>query len=220
MKILNKLYNILPLEIQPPRAGAKVFFAREFESDFGFTLREILSPTLNHIQTNALEIEANLYVAGKIKQKYETMDKNKENEEVGSSNQPKDSHEQKLDEMTKVIRNLANKLVKMELDNKNPPKKIQQGQNRKFNPQFRIPLLQIMQREKKDQDQLQPLLQIEDEPGEGMEEALKFQENNILLSQEEGEEVHDDALGPESQISLGKEDIEEYYRKYTYLMQA
>ena len=56
----NNLYNRLPVEIKPPPAGAKITFAGAFESNFGFTLRERRSPTLDQIQTNALEIEANL----------------------------------------------------------------------------------------------------------------------------------------------------------------
>lgn len=117
------------------------------------------------------------------------MEKNKEKEGEGCSNKPKDSHQQKLDDMTKVIRNLSNKLVKMELDNTNPPRKIKQGKNRNFNPQFRRPALQIMLREKQDQDQVQPPLYIEDEHKEGIEEALKFQEKQYsTLSKEGGED--------------------------------
>jgi len=65
VKRFNKLYNSFPVEIKPLPAGAKITFAGDFESNFGFTLREIRSPTLDQIQTNALEIEANLVAAGK-----------------------------------------------------------------------------------------------------------------------------------------------------------
>lgn len=60
----NKLYNCLLVEISPRLAGAKITFAGAFESNFGFTLREGRSPTLDQIQTDALEIEANM-VAGR-----------------------------------------------------------------------------------------------------------------------------------------------------------
>lgn len=43
----NKLYNNLPGEIKPPQETTKVVFSREFESDFGFTLRERKSLTLD-----------------------------------------------------------------------------------------------------------------------------------------------------------------------------
>lgn len=123
--------------------------------------------------------------------------------------------------MTKVIRNFSNKLVDMELENKNPPKKIQQAKNRKFNPQYRITPLQIRNRERKNQDQVKPPLYIEEELKEGMEEALKFQEKQYsTLSQGEGVEVQDDDLGPMSQIGLDEEEIDEYCRKFTNLMQG
>ena len=75
----NKLYNSLPTEIKPPPAGAKITFAGAFESNFGFTLRERRSPTLNQIQTDALEIEANLVAAGKAPETQPIQDKGKEN---------------------------------------------------------------------------------------------------------------------------------------------
>lgn len=45
----NKLYNSLPVEIKTPPAGEKITFAGAFESNFGFTLRERRSPTLDQI---------------------------------------------------------------------------------------------------------------------------------------------------------------------------
>lgn len=54
-----------------------------------------------------------------------------------------------------------------------------------------------MQREKKDQDQVQPPPYFEDGPQKGMEEALKFQENKYCtLLEEEGEEIYDEDLSP------------------------
>lgn len=51
--------------------------------------------------------------------------------------------------MTKVIKNLSNNLLKMELDSENPAQ-----QNRGvFNPQFRKQPLQILQRERRGKDQ-------------------------------------------------------------------
>lgn len=122
IKRFNKMYNSLPVEIKPPHVGAKVLFTGVFESKFGFTLRERRSITLDEIQTNAVEIEANLSAALKIKQKDEAIDKNKGKEKARPSNQSKYLHEKKLDEIAKVIRNMSNNLVKLELDNKNPPR--------------------------------------------------------------------------------------------------
>ena len=65
VKRFNKLYNSLPLEMKPPPIGARVVFAGAFEPEFSFTLRERRSPTLEQIQTDALEIEANMSATGK-----------------------------------------------------------------------------------------------------------------------------------------------------------
>lgn len=134
IKRFNKLYKSLPLQIKSPLVGAKVVFAGSFETDFGFTLREMISHPRSN-QTDALEIEENMSATEKNKLKSRQTKKKNGKEETGPSNQQKDSHDQKLDEMIKVIRNLSNKLLKMELENKNPPRQIQQGQNRNFNPQ-------------------------------------------------------------------------------------
>ena len=98
VKRFNKLYNSLPVEMKPPPIGARVVFVGEFEPDFSFTLRERISPTLEQIQTDSLEIEANMSIAGKVR------DKEKSKEEASSQ-------DQRIDDMTKVIKNLSNKLV-------------------------------------------------------------------------------------------------------------
>lgn len=81
IKRFNNLYNGLLAEIKPPSAGKKVVFARAFELDFGFTLREKISPTLDQIQMDPLEIEANLTTTGQSKGKQQAWDKGKGKEE-------------------------------------------------------------------------------------------------------------------------------------------
>lgn len=61
----NKQYNNLPPEIKPPPATTHVVFLGAFESDFGFTLIERKSLTLDQLQIDALEVEANLASTGK-----------------------------------------------------------------------------------------------------------------------------------------------------------
>lgn len=70
IKMFNKLYNSLPIEIKPPQVVAKVFFSRAFELEFGFTLIERMSRTLDQIQTDALEVEANFTSTRMWKGKY------------------------------------------------------------------------------------------------------------------------------------------------------
>ena len=54
VKRFNKLYNSLPIEMKPPHIGEKVFFDGDFEVNFSFQLREIISHNLEKIETNAL----------------------------------------------------------------------------------------------------------------------------------------------------------------------
>ena len=64
--------------------------------------------------------------------------------------------------MSKMIKNLSNKLVK-ELETKNAaPKNFQNAPNRGYNPQYRRPPLQILPRElKEQQDQVPHSLYLE-----------------------------------------------------------
>lgn len=61
----------------PPPGGAKITCAGAFESNFGFTLRDQRSPTLDQIQTNALEIKENLVAVGKTPETQPIQDKGK-----------------------------------------------------------------------------------------------------------------------------------------------
>jgi len=69
IKRFNKKYNNLPVEIKSPPAAAPVAFLGAFEFDFGFTLRGRKSLTLDRIQIDALEVEANFTSAGKSRGK-------------------------------------------------------------------------------------------------------------------------------------------------------
>ena len=105
------------MEIKPPPTGAKITFAGVFELDFGFTLRERRSTTLDQFQTNALEIEANMVAVGKALETQPVQDKGKVKVESSQS--------QTLEDMNNVIKNLSNKLIKLELESKNPQRQAQ-----------------------------------------------------------------------------------------------
>lgn len=77
IKRFNKLYNSLSVEMKPPLAKENLVFAWAFDYEFGFTLRERISPTLDQIQVNAMDIEENISIAGKIKPKEQVEDKGK-----------------------------------------------------------------------------------------------------------------------------------------------
>lgn len=84
------------MEIKPPFTGAKVAFAGAFDLDFGFTLRERRSTTLDQIQNDALEIESNLGAANKAPETQPTQDKGRAKEET--------SQNQTLEDMNKAIK--------------------------------------------------------------------------------------------------------------------
>ena len=121
------------------------------ESEFGFTLRERKSRTLDQLQVDALEVEANFTSAGKSRGKNEPHEKKRGKEEAPSSGQGKELPELKWEEMDKLIKSLSHKVVNLELENESLPKQNAQGNNRGYNPQYRRPPLQILQREIKDQ---------------------------------------------------------------------
>jgi hypothetical protein len=94
-----------------------VTFAGAFDPDFTLLLRERRSPDLTRMQDDALEIESKMMASGKLKAKIETGNKEirKFKDQGGSSGSGK-SLGDKIDDMARVIRELSNKISKMELD--------------------------------------------------------------------------------------------------------
>ena len=148
----NKLYLSLLADMKPHQTAAKVVFVVAFDSEFGFSLRERNPATLDDAQTDALELEENFASTGKSKGKSEQDTRRRGKEEVSTSNQDRDSANDRIEEMRKMIKNLSGKLVKLELEAKNSASKnFQNSPNRVYNPQYRKPPLQILQRELKEQ---------------------------------------------------------------------
>ena len=77
-----------------------------------------------------------------------------------------------------------------------------------------------MQRERKDQDKIQPPPYIKDGPKEVVEESLKEHENKISTLYDEERGVIREDSNLDFQVSLDDEEIEEYYKKFTYFMQV
>jgi len=91
IKRFNKQYNNLPNEINPPQVASRVVFVGAFESNFGFTLRERKSHTLDQLHVDSLEVEENFTLAGKSKGNNEPTEKKRGKEETSSSGQAKES---------------------------------------------------------------------------------------------------------------------------------
>jgi hypothetical protein len=113
----NKLYNKIPIEVKPSQPAAKVTFTGAFDPDFTLLLRERRSVDLTKMQDDALEIESNMMASGKLKSKMETGNKEtrRYREQGGSSGSGRSSGD-KMDDMARIIKELSNKILKMELD--------------------------------------------------------------------------------------------------------
>ena len=82
----------------------------------------------------------------------------------------------------------------MELESKKYQRQVQQNQGG-FNPQFRRHPLQILQRERKDQDQVQAPLYIETSPKESAEDDQKEVEYQIYAMYTIEEDEEEDCEG-------------------------
>jgi hypothetical protein len=113
----NKLYNKIPTEVKPSQPIEKVTFIGTFDPDFTLLLRERRSVDLTKMQDDALEIESNMMASRKLKTKFETGNKEirryrKQGGPSGSGISSKD----KMDDMARIIKELSNKISRMELD--------------------------------------------------------------------------------------------------------
>jgi hypothetical protein len=120
-------------------------------------LRERRSPTLLVMQDDAIDIEGNMIALGKMKQKQDQVERKKAREDCGTSDPNKDSQEARIEEMSRLIRNLTNKMSRFEIENNNANKSPQEGGMRNPN-QFRRPFNpQLMRRERRNEEQpIQP----------------------------------------------------------------
>jgi len=165
--------------MKPHQTAAKVIFIAAFESDFGFSLRERKLAALDDAQIDPLELEANFASTGKSKGKSEQDTRRRGKEKVSTSNQDKDS--EKMEEMRKMIKNL----VKLEVEAKNAaPRSFQNAPNRIYNPQYRRPPLQILQKEiKEQQDRVPHPLYLEGPVDDSTEDAsYELEDSNLAFS--------------------------------------
>jgi ribonuclease HI len=149
----NKLYNKIPAEVKPSQPAAKVTFVGAFEPDFTLLLRERRGATLNRMQDDAVEIESNMMASGKLKARVETGNRETKRfrEQAGPSGSNRSSDD-RVDDMARVIKELSNKITRMELEqakadsypkkdfrkNQNPPN--QQRQIKKEDQKIQAPL--------------------------------------------------------------------------------
>jgi hypothetical protein len=59
-KRFNKMYNNIPIEINPSESSAKITYASTFDPDLCLLLRERRATTLAHMQDASVEVESNI----------------------------------------------------------------------------------------------------------------------------------------------------------------
>lgn len=108
------------------------------------------------------------------------------------------------------------------MENKNPPRQSHPSPNRNFNPQYRIPPLQLLQRERNElQDHIQPPLYLEEDPKEHVEETIEVQENPFFsLSDEEHEIKAHEEEGDDLDAPLDDGEVNNYCIQFDDFMQA
>jgi hypothetical protein len=113
----NNLYNKIPAEVKLSQPATKVTFARAFEPNFALLLLERRGATLNRMQDDAVEIESNMMASDRLKAKVETRNQETRSlrEQEGSSGSNRYTDE-KVDDMARVIKELSNKISRMELE--------------------------------------------------------------------------------------------------------
>eukprot|EP01018_Ginkgo_biloba_P001515 Gb_17820 [translate_table: standard] len=178
-KRFNKMYND---DIRPSQAVAKVAYVAAYDLDFAMILRERRSGNLDIMQNDAIDIEGNMVASGKIKLKTEAVDKKKQKE--GVSQYFSTSQDAKMEEMTKLIRALSNKVTRLELGNNATRQGAQNVGLRNQNFQvrnpvrnqgpFRRPFPQLLTRERRPKDPpIQPPLR---------------NDNNVILNDNQNDE--------------------------------
>jgi hypothetical protein len=131
-----------------------VIFVGAFDPNFALLLRERRYGDLTRMKDDAIEIESNMMALGKLKAKIEMGNKETRRfrEQVGPFGSGRFA-EDKMDDMEKIIKELSNKILRMELDQskidrfaikyfrRNPNPQMQQRQVKRFRPPLKTKIL-------------------------------------------------------------------------------
>jgi hypothetical protein len=176
-KRFNKMYNKIPTEINPSEASAKITYASTFDPDFCLLLRERRATTLAHMQDAAVEVESNILVVDRLRNKADRDISRKRPEASPSNSSPLPLQ---MDEVTKVLKSLSARMERWELEGKPMYRNPQNTDNRGFRrPSNNVPQALPREQRSKDRD----------------EQRIQTPLQNNLVAHEEGEEI--DELDPE-----------------------
>jgi hypothetical protein len=142
------MYNKIPAEIKPTEASAKITYASDFDPNLCLLLRERRDTSLDHMQYVSLEVESNVLVVDRIRNKTDRDIGRGRSEASTSGSSP--SHPQ-VDELTKMVKYLSEEMEKMKFEGKKGYKSTQNNDNR---GNFIIPnnTPQILPREPRSRD--------------------------------------------------------------------
>jgi hypothetical protein len=102
-----------------------------FDVDFSMTLRERRSLTLLVMQEDAIDIQGNMIASGKMKQKRDQEENKKVREDCGTYDPSREPQEAKMDEISRLIRNLTNEMSIFEIEHRNANKSPPRGRHNK-----------------------------------------------------------------------------------------
>jgi hypothetical protein len=126
-KRFNKMYNKIPVEINPSEASAKISYASAFGPDFCLLLRERRATSLAQMQNAAIEVESNVLAVDRLRNKA-NADRRKGRSETSTfgSSVP---HPQ-VDELTKMVKSLSAEMERMKVEGRQAYKGPQNAENK------------------------------------------------------------------------------------------
>jgi hypothetical protein len=149
-KRFNKMYNKIPVEIKPSEASTKITYASTFDPDFCLLLRERRATTLAHIQNATVEVESNILVVDRLRGKDDRDIPRRRAEASSSYSSPIPPQ---MDEVTKVLKYLSDRMEKWELEGKPVYKNPQNTDNRGFRrPGNNVPQASPKEQRSRDRD--------------------------------------------------------------------
>ena len=103
-KRFNKMYNKIPTEIKPVEASAKITYVIAFDLDLCLLLRERRATSLAHMQDAALEVESNILVVDRLRNKVD-KDRERGRSEASTSSSSAPPSNGRSNQVTKITFN-------------------------------------------------------------------------------------------------------------------
>jgi hypothetical protein len=126
-KIFNKMYNKIPAEIKPIEAFAKITYAIAFDPNFCLLLRERRDASLAHMQYASLQVESNILGFYRLMNK---VDRDRVRGRVEASTSSSSALPPQMDEVTKLLKSLSDRMERLELEGKQTYRNPQNVDNR------------------------------------------------------------------------------------------